>query len=494
MRYLFTSKEAKQLDDHAIHVVGFPGLVLMEKAAMSMVSVLMEREKPESGILFVCGTGNNGGDGLAAARMLHQSGFRTAIVVIGSPEKLSEDASRQVALAAACDVPVETEEAIFSARYGVLVDGLFGVGLSREIGGVYKKVIEDMNLSDKKIYAIDIPSGVNGDDGRVMNVAVRADVTVTFGVNKLGLVLSPGCRYAGEIVVADIGYPEVSYQSVENPVYYYELDDLPGVLPMRDPDGHKGIFGHVAVIGGSTNMSGAVLFSAKAAYASGAGLVMMCSTANNREILLSGCPQALFESYDTPDAGWDVEAIDRVIDFADVVVLGPGLGRDERAREMVQYVLVKCKKTIVLDGDGLMVCEQKDLKGAQDLILTPHPKEFASLCQKETGDLKACLRDCVRTFAKKTDCVVVGKDARTIVSDGTSEYVNVSGNAGMGTGGSGDVLTGVIAAFIAQGSSSFEAAKAGVYVHGLAGDYYAESKNPYSLTAMEIIDSFQYIL
>ncbi len=301
MRYLFTSGQSKQLDDHAINIIGFPGLVLMEKAAMTLVSVLMERESRDSGILIVCGSGNNGGDGLAAARMLHQHGFRTAVVLVGDPDRMTPDARKQLALAAACDVPVQSEEAVGSPIYTVLVDSLFGVGLSRDIGGVYEKVIQDINASGKKIYAVDIPSGINGDDGRVMNVAVKADVTVTFGVNKLGLVLYPGCQYAGEVIIGDIGYPRTSYEAVENPVFYFEPEDLPAILPERVPDGHKGSFGHVAVIGGSSKMSGAALLSAKAAYASGAGLVMICSARVNRDLLLAGCPEALFEAYEGDD-------------------------------------------------------------------------------------------------------------------------------------------------------------------------------------------------
>lgn len=180
MRYLFTSRQSKLLDDHAINIIGFPGLVLMEKAAMTLVSVIMEREDQDSGILIVCGSGNNGGDGLAAARMLHQHGFRTAVVLVGDPEKMTPDTRKQLALAAACDVPLQSEEAVGSPVFSVLVDSLFGVGLSRDISGVYEKVIKDINASGKKIYAVDIPSGINGDDGRVMKVAVRADVTVTF--------------------------------------------------------------------------------------------------------------------------------------------------------------------------------------------------------------------------------------------------------------------------------------------------------------------------
>lgn len=494
MRYLFTGLQSKELDTHAIGTVGFPGLVLMEKAAMTLVSVIMEREQPDRGVLFVCGTGNNGGDGLAAARMLHQQGFRTAILLIGDAERLSPDAKKQVELAAACDVPVVTEDAIFSPAYDVIVDGLFGVGLSRDVTGVYEKVIQDINQSGRKVYAVDVPSGINGNDGTVMNVAVRADITVTFGVNKLGLVLYPGCLYAGEVIVGDIGYPGASYRAIEDPAYYYEPEDLKKIIPARRPDGHKGSFGHVSVIGGSREMSGAALLSAKAAYAAGAGLVHVCSAKENRELLLSGMPEILFSSYGDEQTGPDHEALDRVIAFSDALVLGPGLGRTSFSGEIVEYVLDNCKKTVILDGDGITLCKKEQLSGKNNVILTPHPKEFSVISGKKTEALKADLLHTVSAFSEETGCIVTGKDARTIVGNGKEVYVNVSGNSGMGTGGSGDVLTGIIAAFAAQGVPAFEAAKAGVYVHGLAGDYFAKEYNEYSLTASGLIQSLNYVL
>ncbi|MCM1246067.1 MAG: NAD(P)H-hydrate dehydratase [Roseburia sp.] len=494
MRYLFTGMQAKELDTHAIETVGFPGLVLMEKAAMTLVSVLMERERQDRGVLFVCGTGNNGGDGLAAARMLYQQGVPTAILMVGEAGKLSPDAKKQVELAAACDVPAVTEEAVFSPAFDVIVDGLFGVGLSREVTGVYEKVIQDINQSGKKVYAVDVPSGINGNDGTVMNAAVKADVTVTFGVNKLGLVLYPGCQYAGEVVVGDIGYPEASYRAVRNPAYYYEPEDLQRILPARRPDGHKGSFGHVSVIGGSREMGGAALFSAKAAYAAGAGLVHVCSAEENRNLLLSGVPEILFSSYGNETEGIDREALEQVLAFSDVVVLGPGLGKKPLSKEIVQYVLQYCEKPVILDGDGITLCKKEEISGKKNLILTPHPKEFSVISGKKIDLLKADLISLVCSFAEETGCIVAGKDARTVVGNGREVYVNVSGNSGMATGGSGDVLTGIIAAFLAQGVPAFEAVKAGVYVHGIAGDFFVQRYNEYSLTASGLIQSLNDVL
>lgn len=494
VRYLFTAAEAKKLDEHAIHTAGFPGLVLMEKAAMTLASVLMEREDRRSGMLFVCGTGNNGGDGLAAARLLHQQGYRVGVILVGNAEKMTPDAERQLQLAAVCDVPVVTEESLSLPHYDVIVDGLFGVGLDRDVTGVYEKVIKDINAARKKVYAIDIPSGIHGDNGAVMNAAVKADVTVTFGVNKCGLVLYPGCEYAGEVIVGDIGYPQSSYRSIKNPAYYYEPEDLKRIVPSRRPDGHKGSFGCVSVIAGSSQMSGAALLSARAAYASGAGIVRLYSAEVNRDVLLSGIPEALFASYEREDGEPDYEVLDEAIRYGDCLVLGPGLGQSETAEKMVRYVLEHCTKLVVLDGDGITLCSKDISFGEGERILTPHPKEFSQLIGKEIALLKRNLPDEVKRFSAGTGCIVVGKDARSIVSDGEEIYVNVSGNSGMGTGGSGDVLTGIIAAMSAQGADAFTAARAGVYVHGLAGDYYAGKYNEYSLTATGLLEGLQQIL
>lgn len=494
LRYLLTAGEAKKLDEHAIRTVGFPGLVLMEKVAMTLASVLMEREDRRSGFLFVCGTGNNGGDGLAAARLLIQQGYRAAVLLVGDPERMSADAKTQMALAAACKVPAVQADAVGSPVYDVIVDAMFGVGLNRAVSGEYEKIISAVNDAGKKVYAADIPSGIHGDNGSVMNVAVRADVTVTFGANKRGLVLYPGCQYAGEVIVGDIGYPEVSYEAVGNPAYYFEPDDLVRIVPKRPPDGHKGTFGRVSVIGGSEGMSGAPLFSAKAAYAAGAGLVKICSVTADREILLSGLPEALFSGYDKADGTADREVLENAVSWADCIVLGPGLGQSARAGNIVSYVLGHCEKPIVLDGDGITLCQEGMLKGKHNVILTPHPKEFSAITGKEISHLKEDFLGEVRAFAERTGVIVAGKDARTVVSDGREIYVNVSGNSGMGTGGSGDVLTGVIAGFLAQGADAFTAAKAGVYVHGLAGDHVSQTYNEYSLTASGLIEGMKAVL
>ena len=481
MQYLFTAKQAKQLDEHAIQEVGFPGTVLMEKAATILSSVISQSIRIDEGILFVCGCGNNGGDAVAAARILKQQGYHTAIVLVGETSRMSEDLFLQLRLAAASDVEAVTAAEVDSAEYPILVDGLFGVGLNRPVEGVYRAMIEQMNRSQKRIFAIDIPSGIHGDTGKVLGVAVKAETTVTFGVNKLGLVLYPGCGYAGNVVIGDIGYPACSYEAIENPAYYYDKKDMENCLPQRKPDGHKGTFGHVLVIGGSKNMCGA-------AYRLGAGLVKVLSASENRQMILTMLPEALTDTYE------DEDALAKGLAFADVIVLGPGLGTGETAKKLVQYTLENFDKPIVLDGDGITMCTREQLQKAKvPWILTPHPKEFCTISGWTMAELKEDFLQKVKQFAEEQGGFVVGKDARTCVSDGNECYVNISGNSGMATGGSGDVLAGAIGGLAAQGMSCFEAAKAAVYLHGLAGDRYKEKYGEHGMMARDLIDSLQRI-
>lgn len=488
MRYLFTAKQAKQLDEHAIQKVGFPGAVLMEKAATVLSSVISQSIRKEEGILFVCGCGNNGGDAVAAARILKQQGYHTAIVLVGETSRMSEDLFLQLRLAAACDVEAVTAAEVDSAEYPILVDGLFGVGLNRPIEGVYRAMIEQMNRTKKRIFAIDIPSGIQGDTGMVLGTAVKAEITVTFGVNKLGLVLYPGCQYAGNVVIGDIGYPDCSYEAIENPAYYYDKSDFENCLPQRKPDGHKGTFGHVLVIGGSKNMCGAAVFAAKAAYRMGAGLVKVLTAEENRQMILTMLPEALVDSYEEEDT------LSQGIAFADVIVIGPGLGTGKETEKKIRYVLENSDKPVVLDGDGITMCSKEQLKQTKaPWIITPHPKEFCAIAGWTMAELKEDFLQKSKEFAKEQGGIVVGKDARTCVSDGTECYVNVSGNSGMATGGSGDVLAGAIGGLAAQGMPCFEAAKAAVYLHGVAGDRYKEKYGEHGMMARDLLDSLQKI-
>lgn len=485
MKYLYTNKEAKAIDAYAIETVGMPSLVLMERAAMSVAAFIVERERKDIRVLAVCGTGNNGGDCIAVARILHEMGYTTAITIIGETERMTEETKRQLTIAIGSKVPVVPLSSVTEQSFDIMLDGIFGIGLSRKVEDVYAKVIKDMNHSGTKIYSLDIPSGVNGTTGAIMGTSVHAACTITFGVNKLGLVLYPGCEQAGEVIVADIGFPKESIYAVQGKNYYYEPSDLIQLLPKRPPRSHKGTFGKVLVIAGSETMSGACYLAAKAAYTAGAGLVKVVSTANNRDVLLTAIPEILFTTRDELSEG---------IEWADAVVIGPGIGLSEEAEEMLRYVLDNSPVPTVIDGDAIRLCSKLTDTLTDNFVLTPHGKEMSYLTGMSTSELQQDMIGSTLDTAEQMGCILVQKDARTIVSDGNECYINVSGNNGMATGGSGDVLAGLLGGLLAQKMEPFLAAKTAVYLHGLGGDAMLEEKGTYGLMASDIITGLTKIL
>lgn len=485
MRYLYTGQDARKIDEHATAVVGMSSLVLMERAAMTVAKILMERESRDCRFLAVCGTGNNGGDGVATARILHEMGYKAAVTIVGYPDKMSDETRKQTEIAVGSHVPVIPMSAVRDHQFDVILDALFGIGLSRDVSDVYEQMIEDINASDAVIYSLDIPSGIHAGSGAVLGTAVRARTTITFGVNKLGLILHPGLEYAGEVIIADIGFPGESIRAIRSPYYHYEPADIRALLPFRKVRSHKGDFGHVLVVAGSDTMSGAAYLAAKAAYASGAGLVRVVSSKCNRDVLLGALPEILFS---------ELDELEEVMDWADAIVIGPGLGLDPPAEEAVRYVTMNSPVPTVIDGDGLRLCRHVTTTLSDNFVLTPHAKELSYLTGRSVEDL---LKDPVSSaFDTATDyhAILVEKDARTIVSDGTDCYINVSGNSGMATGGSGDVLAGMIGGLLGQGMDTFEAAKLAVYIHGLAGNLAAEKKSMYSVMASDLIDGIGEVL
>ena len=485
MRYLYTGQDARKIDEHATQVVGMPSLVLMERAAMTVAKLLAERESTDARFLAVCGTGNNGGDGVATARILHEMGYKVAITIVGYPDAMSEETKKQTEIAVGSHVPVIPMSAVKDHEFDVIIDALFGIGLSRQVTDVYEQIIKDINESGATIYSLDVPSGVHSGSGDVMGTAVRARTTVTFGVNKLGLILYPGMEYAGEVVVADIGFPGESIRAIESPYYHYEPSDIVRFLPERSPRTNKGNYGHILVVAGSKSMCGAAYLTAAAAYRSGAGLVKVISDPVNRNILLNQLPEILF-------AGRD--ALEESMDWADAIVIGPGLGLDAEAQELVRHVVENSPVPTVIDGDGIRLCRNITAKLSENFVLTPHMKELSYLTGRDVTELLDSPVTAVFDTAMVLDCIVAGKDARTVVSDGDTCYINVSGNNGMATGGSGDVLAGLVGGLLGQGMEPFEATKLAVYIHGLAGDVMSEKKSRYAMIASDLLEGIGEVI
>ena len=506
MKKLANADQMKRIDGYSIEKIGIPSLVLMEKAALS-VALEIKREIigqkfSNNKILAVCGVGNNGGDGVAALRILKEWGYEGAVLLVGDENKASEQMQVQLSIARMLSIPVmnyrELADKHFEwSEYTVVIDAIFGIGLSKEVTGIFEEVITKINAVRSqnkeacKVVAVDIPSGIHASTGKVMGNAVKADITVTFGINKLGLVLYPGCEYAGEVKVEDIGFPQLAVEQADIDTFCYEKEDIKQLLPERKRDSNKGTYGKVLVIGGSENMAGACCFAAKAAYTIGAGLVKVMTEKVNRIIVQTILPEALLCTYEDSTIEEEKEMILKELEWATVIVLGPGLGKKQSAKYLVDWVLEYAKVPVIIDADGLnLIAEDggfERVSQKENLILTPHLKEMERL----TGDLISEIKQDIVSYAKTkmTDAksILVLKDSRTIVCNGKRSYINISGNNGMAKGGSGDVLTGIIAGLLAQGMDCFEAAALSVYLHGLAGDCVVKECSQYSLLAGDLI-------
>ncbi len=522
MRYLTDSKTMKEVDTRAQEEIGIPGSVLMERAALAVAEAVQElihlygsrQKKEKNRILAVCGIGNNGGDGVAAARILYEWGYPAEFQIIGEERQGSALLKRQIQIAERCGVKRrENNKASAShgtelSEYTIVIDALFGIGLTRAVEGVYAECIHEMNLSGVPIVAVDMPSGVNADNGRIETVAVRAKRTVTFGYSKLGLELYPGREYAGTVQIADIGFPKQLEETTAFPAFQYEEVDV-RLRPPRREYSNKGTFGKVMVVAGMKNMCGACYLSAKAAFRTGAGMVKILTVEENREALHTLLPEAILATYEPEHvkSKLEIERICQELTWADAVVVGPGLGRSAVARLLVDLVLQYAHVPVVVDADALHhIAANPEYVGKKaegesfnrlyiegDLVLTPHIKEMADLLSCEIEQIQADMPGVARSVIRHMTgrgLTLALKDARSVVAcAGEMQLcVNASGNSGMATAGSGDVLTGIIAALLAQGMSCFEAASLGVYLHGLAGDKAAEKIGRYACMAEDILE------
>lgn len=507
MRYIVDAAKMKAIDNYTMNEVGIPSLVLMERAAMSVVDAMLKSIDKNDKILCVCGTGNNGGDGIAVARILYHKGFRADIFLLGEEDKASKQTKEQLLIARNMGVNIFNQLEI--DEYNIIVDGIFGIGLSRDIKGDHEKVIKQINSLKNYVYAIDIPSGINADNGKIMNISIQADETITFGYCKVGLLLYPGKEYSGNITVKDIGLVGKSLEA-QNPAYFvYEEEDL-NRLPIRKKDSNKGSYGRVLIIAGSKNMSGACYLSAKAAYRAGAGLVKVLTDEENRSIIQSQLPETILATYDLSkiNQSYQTDIILDELAWASVIVIGPGIGESEGAKELLQLVLEYSKVPTIIDADGINLltrkkeyCVEKKTKDFGDnvnlsnrFILTPHIKEMSRIMHCPVSKIVDNLLPVAVWATKDKEYILALKDARTIVTSKGKVYVNTSGNNGMSTAGSGDVLTGIIAAFLAGGIPLYDATTLGVYVHGLAGDAAMKEKGVYSLMASDIIEALSYVV
>lgn len=537
MRYVLDAASMKNVDSYSINTLGIPSVVLMERAALSVTEAIESKVKGNihTDIICVCGRGNNGADGLAVARQLYLKGYNVDVYIINSHASTKEF---DIQLNIIKNLGIECINSPDFSKYGVIVDALFGNGLSRELAGEARIVVDTINKcstsvrsqytqnsdnnGNRLVVAVDIPSGISASTGVVMGSAVNADITVTFGFEKIGHILYPAASYCGKIIRKDIGFAQ--YPDMTRDIFTYDYSDISDMLPLRKPDGNKGTFGKALVIAGSRLYGGAAVLSSRAAARIGAGLVRTLTHISNRTAVITGNMECIVDTYDTGEECGDFvknteTLVDKCICWADVVCIGPGLSMEESAVKLVRRVSAKKNIKKLYDADALNIIAKykieldgsnddvdyeaggnsgnasyKDDMSDKNVVVTPHIGEMSRLTGLDIAVIKNNPIDTARTYSREHNCVCVLKDARTIVSDGERVYINMSGNDGMATGGSGDVLSGIITGLMAQGLTTFEASALGVYIHGCAGDEAALSNGKYSMVAGDIIDNIKNVL
>lgn len=493
--------QMQAMDRHAIETVGIPQLVLMESAGRAVAGgaeeLLESYEVDPSAVLCLAGTGNNGGDAVVAGRHLSERGYDVTLVVLGSPQSLSEGCAAQVRLAHGVGLEVlfyEGEEAAervadLLEAHTLLVDGVFGTGLSRPVEGWRRAVLETVEASPLPVVAVDIPSGVDADTGQILGEALTAELTVSFQVPKLGCLLTPGRARCGALRVVDIGIPRISRASVGPTAELISEETVQAALPPRPVDGHKGTFGHLLVVAGAPDRPGSALLCARSAARSGAGLVTLGSDA----VTIGRLAPALLELMGTSlgEAEIEPEALSAALERKTALALGPSLEPGERLTKLLKAVLNDCSMPVVLDAGALSTLGE-DLEWLRDrpgpTVLTPHPGEAGRMLGLDTYTVQADRVRAVTTLAERSGATVVLKGATTLVAEPSGQLaLCIAGGPGLATGGTGDVLTGVIGALLAQGIEPGLAARAGVELHGRAGDRATRALGERAVLASDVV-------
>ena len=499
---LLTARQVRELDRRAIEESGVPGVVLMEnagRAAVEFAAVRFAAQFPGP-VVVLCGKGNNGGDGYVMARHLVNRGWQVRVVVLAPREAIGGDAAVNLEIllrsGAAVEFVVGSEDLaalLTSSTPQLVIDALLGTGLTSEVGGLFRQAIEWINGANVPVLAVDIPSGVDADTGRILGVAVRATATVTFAAAKLGQIIHPGAACAGELHVADIGMPAVLLDQVPDALGFVDRETAAALVPVRPADGHKGTFGHLLLFAGSAGKTGAAALAAVAGLRSGAGLVTLATGTGEQPVLAAKLTEAMTAALPETEGGIGLQAYEELRELwagKEALALGPGLGQMPETAALIRRLVVECPLPLVIDADGLNALSgHAELLGQREAatILTPHPGEMARLLGATVRDVEGDRIGVARRFAQEHRVVLVLKGARTLIAfpDGQLR-INSTGNPGMASGGMGDVLTGLLGGLLAQGMKATDAAVLGVYLHGLAGDRLAARLGDAGLLASEL--------
>lgn len=510
-----TAAEMRQIDQHTIEGIGIPGIVLMETAGSAIVRAIQQHYPTCKRIGILVGKGNNGGDGIVIARQLAHIGYNVHLFLVSPSDSFTGEASVNLQIAKnlklrieeiLTDTPLQTEESVplnHIIRCELLVDAIFGTGLRGEVREPSATLINAINNLPIPILSVDLPSGLDADTGNPLGTCVRADRTVTIGLPKRGLLIHPGAEFAGKLEVVDIGFPEQIVETQNIKVHWTTAAETSEWVPSRPSASHKGTYGRVFVIAGSTGMTGAAALASKAALRAGAGLVTLATPKHLNPILEGLLPEVMTLPLPETDAGsLAVSAISTILEFAEktksTLAIGPGLSQNPETVELVHQLVRENQEQglglrMVIDADGLNALAQAteliSLLG-KDGVLTPHPGEMARLTDTSVPILEADRISTAQQFANEHGVTLVFKGAPTVTGTPNGNvWINSTGNPGMATGGMGDVLTGVIAGLMAQGVSSERAGVLGVYVHGLAGDIVSERLGVHGLIASDVLEA-----
>jgi hydroxyethylthiazole kinase-like uncharacterized protein yjeF len=505
-RDLYTAAEVRLLDKITIEQFGIPGFTLMQSAASIAFNKLMEKWPQTRHVQVFAGAGNNAGDGYLLASLAKVQGLSTEVITLSDPEKLQGDAKlaaqwavkQQVVITHFSDFDVEHEK---DHAHPVVVDALLGIGLDRKVTGNYAKAIEFINKADRPVLAIDIPSGLSADTGACLGVAVKANVTVTFIGLKQGLLTNQAGDYVGELIFHRLDVPDQVFTSESSPkpaAQRIDINSTSAMLAPREAASHKGSHGHVLVIGGDSSFGGAVIMAAEAAVRSGAGLVSVITRSAHRPALLARRPEVMVLG--TED---DNTNIDDLISKATTIVIGPGLGRGSWARCLMQkalYAQISADRPLVIDADALYLLAEKREQGSAEKgtgikrdnwILTPHPGEAAALLNRSIseiqGDRYAAVRQLNATWGGV--CLLKGSGSLICTAEKSQQklFLCSEGNAGMATGGMGDVLSGIVGSLVAQGNSLESSLCAGVCIHGEAADLSMQADGQRGMAATDLM-------
>ena len=495
---IVTAEQMRSIDRRATENFGIPSIILMETAARAVADVIRTRFCEARRIAIFCGTGQNGGDGLAVARLLASQGVASEILLLGTPDRFRGDAQANLEICARLNLPLRwvadqaslTEAILHASQTALIVDAIFGTGLNRPAEGLHGDAIRAINALARTVISVDIPSGLNASSPEIHEPVVRADLTVTFAQLKIATVFDPAAACCGETIVADIGIPKAAVDEEEIGLSFSAPADFRKLVAPRAKSTHKGSYGHVGIIGGSEGRSGAAILAARGAVRGGAGLVTVITDHETARIVDTLSIESMSMAVDFRSADMN-EFLEKIRKFTSLVI-GPGLSDDEETYAFIRAALERIEQPAVIDAtainayaDGLATL---NVSGGRR-ILTPHPGELARALKTDTSSINGNRIVSARRAAAVSKSVVVLKGHQTLIAEPRGNTaVNPTGNPGMATGGMGDVLSGLLGALIAREADLFLAARAGVFLHGLAADLLAAETSDIGLTAMDVAD------